>query len=447
MNQQDEKPLIAIIGRTNVGKSTLFNRLAEQGKALVSEIPGTTRDRNYADCVWRGEIIQIVDTGGLQKGKNLELAIEKQVKIASEQADIIYLIVDVKTGPIPEDLRVANFLKKIKKPIIVITNKADTAGLIRKGKDPEWKKLGLGQAVPVSAATGVGVGDLLDITYGKIKELGLKPQSVEEINALKIAILGKPNVGKSSLVNALCGEPRMIVTDIAFTTREPHDTFIKYNDDNYVLIDTAGIRKHAKIAKGLEEKGVRKTKAVLDQADIALLVLDISEPLGAQDRKLANLILESNKALIIVGNKMDILEKQKISSQETTDYIYSFLTFISWAPLVLCSAKTGKNVKNIFKVAQEVKAEHIKTIPATALDRLLKAAIKKAKPIGGPGMVKSPRVLGLKQKDIAPPSFEVPVAPKEVLHTNYLKYLEKQLRKKFGFTGTPIIIRSKSLDK
>ncbi|MBU0648881.1 ribosome biogenesis GTPase Der [Patescibacteria group bacterium] len=449
MNKENKKPIIAIIGRTNVGKSTLFNRLAEQNKALISAIPGTTRDRNYADCLWQGRLIQVVDTGGLQKrGKGaIELATEKQVKLASNQADLIYFIVDVREGPTPQDMEVIKFLRQCKKPVILIANKADNQKFFSRKNNPQWKKFGLGLPFAISAASGSGVGDLLDATYEKFESLGLAATPIEKINAIKIAILGKPNVGKSSLVNALCGEERMIVSDIAFTTREPQDTFIKYENENYVLIDTAGIRKHSKIKKGLEQKGVEKTKKILEQTDIVLLVLDMSEPLGLQDKKLASLIAESRKSLIVIANKSDLLREKEISVKQLTDLIHSFLSFVSWAPLAIVSAKTGKNVKKIFHTTQQVRREYQKRIQAKELEKFIKYIVKKVKPIAGPGMAARPRVLAMKQTNIKPPTFEVAVRATEVLHPNYLKYIEKQLRENFGFDGTPVIVKSKSLKR
>jgi len=447
MKNISEKPIIAIVGRTNVGKSTLFNTLAEENKALVSAIPGTTRDRAFADCVWRGQIIQIIDTGGFEKKNKsiIDTGIKTQIQLALEQADLIFFVANIRDGVLPEDTEFARALQKINKPVIFIANKADKKELTLRAKDPEWQKLGFGDPLPISATTGLGVGDLLDDAYKKLNEINKKPQPIVEIEALKIGIFGKPNAGKSSLINALLNEERMIVSDLAFTTREPQDTFVSYQGKDFVLIDTAGIRKQAKIKKGLEAKGVQKTKNILESIDVALLVIDISESIGAQDKNLANLIHESGKGLIIIANKWDLIKnKDTRRAKEFTDYINSQLPFVKWAPIIFTSAKNRKNVMKIFEIAEEVQKEMQREITANALDKFLKKAIKKARPTGGAGMVTPPHIYSMKQTEIMPPTFEVLVKTKHVIHPNYLKYLEKQLREKFGFSGAPIIIKSRS---
>ncbi|NIP32352.1 ribosome biogenesis GTPase Der [Candidatus Saccharibacteria bacterium] len=457
MTTNTKKPLIAIVGRTNVGKSTLFNTLAEENKAMVSAIPGTTRDRAFADCVWRGKLIQVIDTGGFERKKSakggsasggitaIEKGIKEQIQIALDEADLVFFLVNIRDGVLAEDLDFARELRKIKKPIIFIANKADKKDLMLRAKDPEWKKLGFGEPVPISATTGIGVGDLLEDAYAEFKKLKLEPQPAEKIDALKVAIIGKPNAGKSSLVNALCDEPRMIVSDIAFTTREPQDTFISYKDKNYLLIDTAGLRKRAKIKKGLEKIGTERTREILEDADIILLVLDISESLGTQDKNLADLAVKSEKGLIIIANKWDLIKnKTPKSPKEFTNYILSRLNFIFWAPILFISAKDKKNTPKIFGLIEDVQKERKREITHNALDKFLKSAIKRAKPIGGTGMTTAPYIHTMKQTGTKPPSFEVVVKTKHVLHGNYLKYLEKQLREKFGFAGTPVIIKSRS---
>ena len=447
MTTDPKKPLIAIVGRTNVGKSTLFNTLAEKNKAMVSAIPGTTRDRAFADCIWRGKLVGVIDTGGFERKKEtaIDRGIKDQIQIAIKDADLIFFVVSIRDGITTEDLDFSRQLRKIKKPIILLTNKADKKELIMRAEDNEWKKLGLGKPIPISATTGIGVGDLLDATYKELKKIKKEPLTIEEIDALKVAIIGKPNAGKSSLVNAMCGEPRMIVSDIAFTTREPQDTFISYNGKNYLLIDTAGLRKRSKIKKGLEKIGTERTRDVLEDADVILFVVDISENLGTQDKNLADLAAKSEKGLILIANKWDLVkEKTTHSSKKYMTYLASKLNFIFWAPVLFTSAKDKKNVKKIFNLIEEVQIERTREITANALDKLLKSSMKRAKPIGGTGMTIAPYIYSMKQLGIKPPRFEVVVKTKHVLHDNYLKYLSKKIREKFGFSGTPVIVKSRS---
>jgi len=447
MTTEEKKPTIAIVGRTNVGKSTLFNTLAEKNKALVSAIPGTTRDRAFSDAFWRGKLFQIIDTGGFEKKKTgkIDRGIEDQIQLAIEQADLIYFVVDVRDGVLPEDIAVARRLQKINKPVMVIANKADKKSLDARVEDPEWKKLAFGSPIPISATTGLGVGDLLDLTYQKLDEIKIKPRPIKEINALKIGIFGKPNVGKSSLVNALTGEPRMIVSDIAFTTREPQDTFVNFEGNNYLIVDTAGLRKRGKIKEKMEQKGAERTEKISEEIDIALFVIDVSEPITGQDKAIASMLIDSGKGLIIIANKWDkIKNKTAHTAKEFTDYIYGIMPFLFWSPILFTSALEGKNVKKIFDLVLSVENEREREISANALDKFLKTAVKKARPIGGSGMVTPPYIYRMEQIGIKPPTFHVEVKTKHVIHPNYLKYLEKQLRLKFGFAGTPVIIKSRS---
>jgi len=447
MTKENKKPIIAIVGRTNVGKSMLFNTLAEKNKALVSAIPGTTRDRAFSDAVWRGQLFRIIDTGGFERNKKTKIdrGIKDQIQLAIKQADLIYFVVDVRDGVLPEDVEVSRRLHKINKPIILIANKADKKNLFAEVENKEWKKLTFGTPVPISATTGLGVGDLLDITYDELEKIKIKPQQITEIDGLKIGIFGKPNVGKSSLVNALLGEPRMIVSDVAFTTREPQDTFLKYKGKNYIIVDTAGLRKRAKIKEALEKKGTRRTQDVLEEIDIALYVVDISEPISGQDKKIASMIAESGKGIVTIANKWDkIKDKTTHSAKEYTDYIHYKFPFLFWSPILFTSATDRKNVNKIFELILAAEKEREREITPNALNKFLKLAIKKARPIGGPGMVTPPYIHTMEQTGTKPPTFAIDVKSKHVIHPNYLKYLEKQLRKKFGFEGTPVIIKSRS---
>ncbi|MDD4994952.1 MAG: ribosome biogenesis GTPase Der [Patescibacteria group bacterium] len=446
MKKNTKKPLIAIVGRTNVGKSMLFNKLSESNKALVSAIPGTTRDRNFADCLWRGLLIQIIDTGGYEHGGtgSITAGIKKQIESALRDADLIFFVASIQDGVLPEDIEFAKLVKKFNKKVIFLANKSDNQMLSVRVHDPEWRRLNLGVPRPISAASGVGLGDALDEAYAVLKKIKHPPQPIDKIQALKIAVIGKPNVGKSSLTNSLLGEERMIVSDIAFTTREPQDTFLSLEGKNYLIVDTAGIRKHAKIQKGLETKGVEKTKTVADIVDIILFVLNISEPIGVQDKMLAKLVAESGKGVIVIANKWDLLERHEEIGARMNEYIHAHLPHLAWAPISFISAKSGRNVQKILSIAETIQKERERTIPAEELESFLRSALKHSRPIGGEGMTVPPKIYGMAQIGIAPPEFEIVVKTKHVIHPNYLKYIEKRMREKFGFQGTPIIVKSRS---
>jgi len=443
-------PLVAIIGRTNVGKSTLFNRLAEEQKALVSAIPGTTRDRNYANCLWRGRVIRIVDTGGLDVDLDdeIEKGIEKQSKLAVKQADLILLVVDLKDGLMPQDFDLAKSLWKSKKPIIVVGNKADSEKYFYEAKGKGWQKLQLGEISPTSALQGSGVGDLLEEVYKKLEAAKKPPLDASEYTAINVILVGKPNVGKSSIINAIVGEERFITSPIAHTTREPNDTLVEFKNKNYVFVDTAGMRKKAKVRKtrGLEAAGVKKTIKTIDKADIAFFILDISKPIEQQDKHLASLLIEANLGVIIVANKWDLIpEKEVQTAEEYKKYIYNKLPFLRWAPIIFTSAETKQRITKLFPLIDSIQKERCRYITENALSRFLNQAIKKHKPARGKG-VAYPKIMRLRQIKTAPPIFEIIIKSKkaDVLHKSYLKFLENRLREKHGFAGTPLRISIKT---
>jgi len=456
-------PQVALIGRTNVGKSTLFNRLIEQYKALVSNQPGTTRDRNFGIVSWRGKKFTLIDTGGLDLGylpktklpKKLrltqkinpddliEINIVKQAEIALKQADFILMVVDGKAGIQTEDKTVTNILRKSNKPYLLVVNKVDK----KSARDDIWQftKLGLGDPLPVSATNGSGTGDLLDILIKKIKfQPGRKAPEPESI---KISIMGKPNVGKSSLLNAILGEERVIVTPLPHTTREAQDVEFEYQNHHFTLIDTAGIRRKAKVQKGLEKAGVTDSLLSLKNSDVALLVVETQNPLTVQDAKLAQEIIAAQTGLIIVGNKWDLIEPKDLTSQNKfINYFQKYFPALTWAPIIFVSAKTSQRVKKILDLAIKITESRKKEILEKDLEILLKKAVKKHLPAQAKGKT-HPHIYSLKQIGTAPTRFELLIHPKAEIHKSYLRYLENQIRAKWGFRGTPIVVKQRFYKK
>ncbi len=447
----NHQPVIAIVGRANVGKSTLFNRLLERPKAIVSPIPGTTRDRNYGRASWRGEELILVDTGGLEDiaiGKIIAKEVKKQVDIAIKKADLIFFLVDLKDGLLPQDLKISKFLKKLAKPVILVGNKADTTALRAEAENKEWLKLNFGKPLAVSAVTGSGAGDLLDAAFATLKTLRIKKPtpSTPFARPIKVAIVGKPNVGKSSLLNALLGEERVMVSEIPFTTREPQDTLFIYKDQPLLLIDTVGIRKKAKIEPGLEKIGVKRSIAAIERADIVLFVTEANEPLTAQDKHLADLILEKNASLILLANKWDLIpEKKPKTINLFTDYYRRFFPYLTWAPILFISAKTGEKVKKILDLILEINQKRNKFLTPEELEKFLKTALAKhwATIHRKKKISQRPKILGLKQIATAPPKFQIITASKETIPEAFIKFIEKEIRKYFDFLGTPIKMEKK----
>jgi GTP-binding protein len=440
-------PTVALIGRTNVGKSTLFNRMIEQSKALVSATAGTTRDRNDGECLWRGRTIRVVDTGGLDVNKQDE--IEKNILIQSElamkEADIILFVVDLKNPPLPTDLELASKLWKTKTPIIVVGNKAEKAAERRRAHQPDWRLRGLPAPIAVSATQGSGVGDLLDLVYEKLTEIGKHPVDYKELNATRVAVIGKPNVGKSTLLNALVGTDRFITSSIAHTTREPNDVLLHIGDKNYLIYDTAGMRKHAKISKGggLEKMAVDKNEWVIRQSDVSLLVLDATEPIGTQEKHLAGILGDSGAGVIIIVNKWDLVkDKDTTTINDYKKYLAGELPFITWAPVMFVSALTKQRTSTIFKMIDEVNHNRSIEIDMKELDGFLREALRTHLPSLGKGK-NPPKVMGLKQVSTKPPKFDLTLKAQrtDALHPSYLRFIENRLRVLHDFRGTPINIK------
>lgn len=468
------KNLVAIIGRANVGKSTLFNRLSESRTAMVSAVPGTTRDLKYANIEWLGKRFELVDTGGFlssqntplrnltkreqkklaaQAKSNVDKQVEKKARLALAKSNIVIFVADGREGLNPQDKEIADYLRHEKnKKIILVVNKCDNPKI--RQYSGEFHKLGLDEPVLVSAASGSGTGDLLDAIVKKIKKEKITGGSGDNQHSIRVAILGKPNVGKSSLLNQLTGEDKAIVSEIAHTTREPNDTLIEYGAREIVLVDTAGIRRKAKVArKSLEALGVSMSIKALKKSDIALLVLDTAEPISHQDLQLGKLIAESGVAVIVVANKYDLVKKEgQDQIKEFTENIYRNFPHLSWAPVIFISALTGLNVQKILKLILSVDEQNKIKIPDGALSKFLKNIISRQPPpkkrIGDGRKTKIKRsfITNFKQVNTNPPLFECTIGSKEKLPEEYRKYILNKLREKFGFKGVPLklVVRYKN---
>lgn len=441
-------PVVALVGRANVGKSTLWNRLTESTRALVSNVPHTTRDRNYAPVIWRGAGIDVVDTGGMDadQGSEIGRGILAQASHAIKEADLVLFIVDGKDGVLPQDKDLAKHVRKLNKHVLAVANKIDQPRELTLATTKDMWSLGLDEAIGVSGATGRGVGDLLDIVYGALEKRNRPPQPIDEDKGLRLVVMGRPNVGKSSLVNAILGEERSIVSPIAHTTREPQDSSFNWNGERVTIVDTAGMRKRSKVEKGLEATGLERNRQALMQADVAILVFDASEDPRMQDRHLAGLLEDAGRGLILVANKWDLVENKSTNSTEEYEaLIRQLFPFLSWAPMVFISAKNHLRTDKLLDLAFTIREERRRRITYNALQRFLKTVVARKKPIAtlGPS---SPYLHDAEQIGIEPPTFMITVrGQKETVHASWLKYFENRLREKFGFYGTPLIVKGRNV--
>ncbi|MDO8490219.1 MAG: ribosome biogenesis GTPase Der [bacterium] len=441
-------PLVALVGRVNVGKSTLFNRLIEEQKALESPVPGTTRDVNYGMCDWRGSRMIVVDTGGfVEKPKSdIEKKVFAQAEKLIKRATIILFMLDTKEGINPDDKKYLAFVRKTSKAkIMLIANKADRLALIQETYNREWLALGMGRPIPTSAASGLGVGDMLDMVLEALPKKVDRPTTEEE--PIRIAIVGRTNVGKSSMINKMLGEERVIVSDTPHTTREPQDTAVTIDGQPYVLIDTVGIRKRNKMSSVMEREGVTRSIKNIEKSDVVVLVLEANVSPSKQESRLAQIAVDNGRGIIIVVNKWDLVaEKQTKSLQAYETYFKSKLKFISWAPVLFISALTGQRTSKILDLAREVQGEREHEIPQDELDVFLKKAIIKQKPIWILGQ-KKPIIYGFRQEKIKPPTFALAVKQSPAIQYMYLRYLENRLRETFGYQGTPVAIFTEQVIK
>lgn len=443
------KPIVALVGRPNVGKSTLFNRLAGEQLAIVDDTPGTTRDRLMATGEWNGIEFDVIDTGGIDPstgGKDpLSISsadyiqqIRTQAEVAVREADVVLFMVDAISGVTPADTEVAQFLRRNQRkedgkffpPIFLVVNKADSAHL--RERVNEFYELGMGQPYPISAVHGTETGDLLDDVVSAFPEQAEEPED----ESVKIALVGKPNVGKSSLLNRLVGEERAIVSPIAGTTRDAVDTRIDYEGLSITLIDTAGIRRRGRIDPGVEKYSVIRSMRAIERAEVALLLIDATSGITAQDTHIAGFILEAWKSTVVVVNKWDAIEKDTYSMQEYTKRIRQELNFMDYVPLVFISAKTGQRVDQVLPMALRVQEERLARVSTSALNRVLQKAVDLHAPPSHSG--RNLKIYYGTQVKVDPPTFLVHVNDPRLAHFTYVRFLENQIREEFPYTGTPI---------
>ncbi|MGI6124938.1 MAG: ribosome biogenesis GTPase Der [Acetivibrionales bacterium] len=428
------KPVVAVVGRPNVGKSTFFNYLAGKRISIIEDTPGVTRDRIYAESEWRGKNFTLIDTGGIEAFSEdyIKQQMVRQAQIAIDTADVIVLMVDVKTGLTAADEDVAVMLRKSAKPVVVAVNKADSVG----NPPPEayeFYNLGMGEIYPISSIHGLGMGELLDAIYDYFPE---DVPEGEEDDFIKVAVIGKPNAGKSSIINKILGEDRVIVSDIPGTTRDAIDTFYEVNDKRYMFIDTAGIRRKSKIDEGIEKYSIIRSWTAVDRADVCIIMIDANDGVTEQDTKIAGYAHEQGKASIIAINKWDTLTKETGTMEEYRKKVVQDLEFMSYAPIVFISAKTGQRVGRLFELIDYVNDQASFRVQTGVLNDVLNDAIAMVQPPSDKG--KRLKIYYMTQIGVKPPSFVVFVNNAELMHYSYSRYLQNTLRSNFGFEGTPI---------
>jgi GTP-binding protein len=435
------KPLVAIVGRPNVGKSMLFNKLVGQRLSIVEDTPGVTRDRLYADCEWCGRQFHIVDTGGIEPTADSEILafMREQAQIAISSADVIVFVADLRTGVTAADKDVANMLLRSRKPVVLAVNKADSTGPTDPGVY-EFYSLGLGDPIPVSAVHGHGTGDLLDEC---LKYFPPETEEEEEDDRIRVAVIGKPNVGKSSLVNHILGEKRVIVSDTAGTTRDAVDSPFENSYGKFVFIDTAGIRRRSKVEERVEKFSVMRAQMAIERADVCLILIDARDGVTEQDTKIAGLAHEAGKASVVIVNKWDLVEKETGTMEKMRKDIMRDLSFMSYAPILFISALTGQRTNRIFELINFVNDQSNMRISTGMLNNVLADAQARVQPPTDKG--RRLKIYYMTQTGIKPPNFVVFCNSRELFHFSYQRYLENQIRAVFGLEGTPIrmVIRQK----
>ena len=440
------KPIVAIVGRPNVGKSTLFNVIAGDSIAIVKDTPGVTRDRIYADCSWLNYNFTLIDTGGIEPDSSdvILSQMRDQAQIASDTADVIIFLVDVRQGLTDADGKVADMLRRSQKPVVLCVNKVDSFKKME-ADVYEFYNLGIGDPIPVSASNHQGVGDLLEAVSDHFKKDG--SESDDDDDRPRIAIVGRPNVGKSSIVNRLVGEKRVIVSDIAGTTRDAIDTPLKRNGREYILIDTAGLRRKSKIHEDLERYSIIRTVTAVERADVVVMVIDAAEGVAEQDAKIAGIAHERGKGVIIAVNKWDAVEKDDKTIYKMTEKIKQTLAYMPYAEFVFISAKTGQRLDKLFELIDMIIENQSMRIATGVLNEILAEAVAMQQPPSDKG--RRLKVFYMTQISVKPPTFVVFVNDKKLMHYSYTRYIENQIRNAFGFRGTPLrfIIRERKEDK
>ncbi len=433
------KPMVAIIGKPNVGKSTFFNYIVGQRLSIVEDTPGVTRDRIYADSNWRGRDFTLIDTGGIEPELEdvIHVGMREQANIAINIADVIVFVTDIKQGITASDQEIAIMLRKSKKPIVLVCNKADNFGK----PDPnlyEFYNLGLGNPYPVSSTNALGIGDVLDAIYEHFPE---KEENESDSEIINVAIIGKPNVGKSSLVNRILGENRVIVSNIAGTTRDAIDSYFENETGKYNFIDTAGIRRKSKVEENIEKYSVMRSLLAIERADICLLLIDATEGVTDQDTKIAGEAHEAGKGIIIVVNKWDEVEKETGTLEKYKKEVYNRLSYLTYAPIIFISAKTGQRVDKLFNMIKRVANNNAMRIPTATLNQVINEAIAVVQPPTDKG--RRLKILYATQVQTKPPTFVIFVNNKELFHFSYERYLVNQIRSNFDLEGTPVRIISR----
>lgn len=439
------KPIVAIVGRPNVGKSTLFNVIAGDSIAIVKDTPGVTRDRIYADCSWLNYNFTLIDTGGIEPDSSdvILSQMRDQAQIAIDTADAIIFLVDVRQGLTDADGKVADMLRRSQKPVVLCVNKVDSFKKME-ADVYEFYNLGIGDPIPVSASNHQGVGDLLEAVSNHFKKDGSES---DDDDRPRIAIVGRPNVGKSSIVNRLVGEKRVIVSDIAGTTRDAIDTPLKRNGREYILIDTAGLRRKSKIHEDLERYSIIRTVTAVERADVVVMVIDAAEGVAEQDAKIAGIAHERGKGVIIAVNKWDAVEKDDKTIYKMTEKIKQTLAYMPYAEFVFISAKTGQRLDKLFELIDMIIENQSMRIATGVLNEILAEAVAMQQPPSDKG--RRLKIFYMTQISVKPPTFVVFVNDKKLMHYSYTRYIENQIRNAFGFRGTPLrfIIRERKEDK
>jgi len=428
------KPVVAVVGRPNVGKSTFFNYLAGRRISIIEDTPGVTRDRIYAEAEWKNKKFSLIDTGGIEAYSDdyIKQQMVRQAQIAIDTADVIVLMVDIRTGLTAADEDVAVMLRKSAKPVIVAANKADSIGA-PPAELYEFYNLGMGEVYPVSSIHGLGMGELLDAIYEHFPE---EEGEEDDDDIVKVAVIGKPNAGKSSIINKLLGEERVIVSDIPGTTRDAIDTFLELNGKKYNFIDTAGIRRKRKIEEDIEKYSIIRSWAAVDRADVCIIMIDAQDGVTEQDTKIAGYAHEQGKAVIIAVNKWDLVEKTTGTLEEYRKKVQQDLEFMNYAPIVFISAKTGQRVERLFELIDYVFDQASFRIQTGVLNDVLNEAIAMVQPPSDRG--KRLKIYYMTQTGVRPPSFVLFVNNAELMHYSYERYLKNNLRRNFGFEGTSI---------